>query len=329
MKRILALLLCLLACFSLFFVAPGTTAYAAEDETAVVNNPNSKDRLNLRSDSSAESTSLGKYYNGVKVLIVGYTSDTWAMVNIEGTLGYMMKKYLAYGSAGDSVASAIPTVKVNNPNPKDRLNLRELPSTRADSLGKYDNGTSVEVLGVCGSWYHVRVGGKAGFMMAKYLTGLDGSSGSSGSGSGSGGTGSGTTAVVNNPNPKDRLNLRTKASTSGLSLARYYNGVSAKVLETDGDWVRVRIGTTEGYMMKKFLAFGSDGDKVKSAMPTLKVKNTKPTQRLNLRESPSTTSESLGKYKDGTKAQVLGVLDGWYHVKVDGTIGYMMAKFLQ
>jgi len=59
--------------------------------------------------------------------------------------------------------------KVNNPNPKDRLHLRERPERGSTSLGKFYNGTPVKVLERRGDWARVRLATLEGWMMAKYL----------------------------------------------------------------------------------------------------------------------------------------------------------------
>ena len=48
-------------------LAPGSIAY--------VNNPNPTDRLNLRTKPSAQSVSLGKYYNGTWVTVLGVSGS--------------------------------------------------------------------------------------------------------------------------------------------------------------------------------------------------------------------------------------------------------------
>jgi len=63
---------------------------------------------------------------------------------------------------------------VSNPDPADRLHLRVGPDRGADSLGKFYNGTLVEVLERQGAWYRVRVSGLEGWMMRRYLTEGDG-----------------------------------------------------------------------------------------------------------------------------------------------------------
>ena len=58
---------------------------------------------------------------------------------------------------------------VNNPNPKDRLHLRARPDRRADSLGKFYNGTILQVLEKRGEWRRVAIGSLEGWMMGEYL----------------------------------------------------------------------------------------------------------------------------------------------------------------
>lgn len=64
---------------------------------------------------------------------------------------------------------------VNNPAPADRLHLREEADKTSRSLGKYYNGTPVEVLEKGSSWSRVRIQDMTGWMMSQYLAfGRDG-----------------------------------------------------------------------------------------------------------------------------------------------------------
>lgn len=59
---------------------------------------------------------------------------------------------------------------VYNPDAGDMLNLRRVPSTGAESLGKYHTGVVVQVLeNVDDQWARVRVGQADGYMMRRYL----------------------------------------------------------------------------------------------------------------------------------------------------------------
>lgn len=80
-------------------------------------------------------------------------------------------------------------------------------------------------------------------------------------------------AVVNNPDPADRLHLRTEPEKSARSLGKFYNGTPVKVLGKTSSWTKVEVGfgptARTGWMMTRYLAFGADMDKVQPAFPEL------------------------------------------------------------
>lgn len=79
-------------------------------------------------------------------------------------------------------------------------------------------------------------------------------------------------AVVSNPNPTDRLHLRTEPDRKSVSLGKFYNRTPVYVDEIRGEWAHVTIGRDlSGWMMTKYLAFGADMDKVKCAFPQLSL----------------------------------------------------------
>ena len=140
-------------------------------------------------------------------------------------------------------------------------------------------------------------------------------------------------AIVNNPNPDDRLNLRSEPTTNSTSVAKYFNGTYVTVVDQYNDeWVFVEIGNTnggiaKGYMSSKYLAFDGSGLSITTATPVLVIQNPYG-QGLHLRKMPDITTEktassSIGLFRNGTEVMVLGVLNDWYHVQVGGMTGFM------
>lgn len=74
-------------------------------------------------------------------------------------------------------------------------------------------------------------------------------------------------ATPRNSNPEDRLHLREKAERGSRSLGKFYNGTPVKVLNRGKEWTKVQVGPMTGYMMTRYLAFGSEMKKVKPAVP--------------------------------------------------------------
>lgn len=138
-----------------------------DEYIGIVSNPNATDRLHLRAEPNSNSKSQGKYYNGVRVIINGDISGVWTEVAIGNLTGYMKTEYLK--TDGSIVKSAMPVLKVNNPNPSHNLHLRKEQTTVSESLGLYPNGTEVILMGFNDEWAHVIVDGRMGFMLAKYL----------------------------------------------------------------------------------------------------------------------------------------------------------------
>ena len=92
---------------------PGTreTLAAAlnRDGWAVVRNPDPADRLHLRVQPDRSAESLGKFYNGTPLSVLGQEGD-WTRVALgtDGPEGWMMTRYLAFGSEMDGVEPVFP-----------------------------------------------------------------------------------------------------------------------------------------------------------------------------------------------------------------------------
>lgn len=131
--------------------------------------------LNLRAGDSQNSKTYGNYARGTQVEILG-VGTTWHHVRIGTQVGYMMAKHLV-GDVSfhkDQSSTGAQYAIVANPNPKDRLNLRDKPSEQGNSLGKFYNWTNVLVHEKrSDGWSRVSIGeGKgtiSGYMQTKYL----------------------------------------------------------------------------------------------------------------------------------------------------------------
>ena len=192
-----------------------------------------------------------------------------------------------------------------------KLNLRQQPSLSAKVLGQFPTGTLVEIVEAGDEWHKVEVGGKSGYMMAKFLN--------------SGETQQ--TAVVRT-NTGIGLNLREEPATNGAIITSAKNGAQVVVLQKGREWSRVSVGGEEGFMATQYLHFGNAP--VKPTGKVAVVANPKDTQVLNLRQTASLDAKVLDYYRNGVKVTILSAGDTWHKVQVeDGKIGYMMAKFLK
>ena len=123
------------------------------------------------------------------------------------------------------------------------VRLRLGPSTSYASQTTLPSGTVVTVLEKGTVWTRIQAGTLSGYMMSKFLVSSGGSSTSSTPSLGS--------ATVYAGNGK-RTWLRT--APNGRRLGLYSDGTPLTILGYKGEWTRVMIGSSVGYMMSKYIA---------------------------------------------------------------------------
>ena len=123
------------------------------------------------------------------------------------------------------------------------VRLRLGPGTNYASQTTLPSGTVVTVLEQGTVWTRIQAGALSGYMMSKFLVSSGGSSTSSTPSLGS--------ATVYAGNGK-RTWLRT--APNGRRLGLYSDGTPLTILGYKGEWTRVMIGSSVGYMMSKYIA---------------------------------------------------------------------------
>lgn len=137
---------------------------------AVVNNPDPADRLHLREEPDKDSLSLGKYYNGVRVVIRGSSIDGYTPVSIGGTKGYMKTEYLIVSGEGQPYPpSAMPWVQLKTKNASEKVYLFSAASTTSQVLGEYSEGAMAILMGFNSDWAHVIIDGMTGFIPLSFI----------------------------------------------------------------------------------------------------------------------------------------------------------------
>ena len=131
-------------------------------------------------------------------------------------------------------------------------------------------------------------------------------------------------AAVANPNPQDRLHLRTRPDRAAPSLGKFHNRTPVQVLEKRRDWSRVSIGLDghlEGWMMTRYLGFGAAMDGVKAAQPDKVLKEA----YLNRRPYPTADLRETAPAPMGYPVWIVGVGGDALYALLDaeGNTGYM------
>ena len=289
---------CALALTLALCLLPG--AVMAAGQYAVVKNG----KLNLRAAATAGSESLGLYSSGTWVEILGQ-SGNWRYVRTEdGQYGYMSANYLTIDNAATLSSGTVH-------NPDGYVNLRAYASMSAQVLGRYQPGTTVDILARLSSgWTQVRVGSHTGYMVSDFvLSDMQSKAGHIVSRFGS------------------RINLRSGPSTDAEVITSLPTGANVSVLISGKNWHKITSGTYTGYISAQYVAMGASSTAQPSAV-TAYVSNPRATQVLNLRAQPSLDAKVLGYYSNGTQVRVVSKGVTWSEVYVGNTHGYMMTQYL-
>lgn len=112
----------------------------------------------------------------------------------------------------------------------------------------------------------------------------------------------------------NELNIRENTDTDSEVLAKLDAGDSVEILESSGEWYKIKSGDATGYVKKIYIS-------------TSNVAYSKEA-KLNLREEADKSSDSLKKLALGEQVTVLGTSGSWTKVNAGGTIGYVKSSNL-
>ncbi len=282
------------------------------------------DSLNLRADASSGSKWLGSYDRGAWVTVTGSKNNFYAVTTTDGKAGYMSKNYLA---STDRLAYGNVTV-VNNQKATAFLNLRAYPSYSASVITILYNGVPLNVLSESDGWYYVQLGDVKGHVRSEFTNTSYQPLGAN-------------VATIKTPN-NTAVNMRV-APNSGATVRRQFSGDRyVSVLIRGSHWWYVGIDGYAGFVSSDFLteglhaerdeawkAEGEQGGETESTSYAT-VTNPVSTQKLNLRELPSTAADIVAQLGNGTKLTMLEQGTEWCRVYTDGIAasGYVMTRYL-
>ena len=142
-----------------------------ENSQMYVSTANGKN-LNLRYQPTTDSARAGSYSQGTAVTVLN-RSATWAYVNVNGNMGFMMLRHLS--TVRPDVPAPTPVTPVGQAtvvHPRGSfVNLRSSRTTDTNSniLARVNSGTVVDVL-VWDRWYStISYNGIVGYMVSSYL----------------------------------------------------------------------------------------------------------------------------------------------------------------
>lgn len=209
------------------------------------------------------------------------------------------------------------------------LNLRAAATTSSSIVTTLKHGTTVAVTGESGDWYAINAGGKAGYVMKKYVT----FSTNTPDNGGDDNTGKTFPATIKLSSASSTVNVRAGAGTNYSKLGTLKHGAGVNVVASNGDWYKIEYGTGYGYVLKSYVRLTSSGssgsDSSSGSSGSQSAQTATTTTSVNLRSKGSTSSTKLGTYPKGTKVKVLDKGSSWSKVEVSGKTGYMINTYLK
>ena len=196
------------------------------------------------------------------------------------------------------------------------LNLRQTASLDAKVLGQYGTGTWIEVLSKGETWSKVKVAGKEGYMMTKYLN-----------------FGATASTLYVRTNTGIGLNLREAPNTCARIITSFPVGTAVTVLQAGSAWHKVKAGNLVGYMSSAYLTAAKPSSAAQQpACPTAVkavLKNINGGCTVNFRQAPGMKTKVIKAYPVGTVVTVLEKGALWSKVEIDGVQGYVSTYMLK
>lgn len=307
--------------------------------------------------SPSYTASYEMYGYGTEIRLMGSINGWWHIEVLpqqdqyfnHTVTGFVPASNTQFQLISGNYTAGYATAGVKNPNPNDRLNLRAEPSSKSTSLGKYYNGTTVAILDKQNDWYKVQIGNTIGWMSGSFLDV------------------SAAQHSIKDVRPvltvlgNNTELFYDRSETSGI-VTTFSAGTKVTVLGVSSTWYHVEYDGQYGFVRISDMSVGEtyvfETETTKVVRPAWQTKphgeiptaawpinhdkngdgqfdylvaivnNPNPSERLHLREEPSSSSDSAGKYNNGVQAQVLEQRDGWVHVSINGLDGWMDARYL-
>lgn len=283
--------------------------------------------LNLR--DAINGTRVAVIPQGATVSVHSKGAD-WCRVSYSGKTGYVMTKFLSFGSAAPTeTPTPAPEVVISYARVNTvtgGLNLRETPN--GTRIAVIPQNAVIGVITKGADWSRVKYGDKVGYVMTKFLADT-----------------TATPAPTTPPTPGDTLqcygkvttanggglNMRSGPATTYGRIASIKNGGVVEVYDKGAVWSRIKYNGTFGYVMSQYLTFSAErpSENPDPVIPSgAKAQVTTTAGSLNMRAGMGTTYALIGKIPQKAYVEVLTYGPSWCYVSYNGLKGYVMTTYL-
>lgn len=234
------------------------------------------------------------------------------MNNSKKAFGAIATTMCLYSAINTKVAIAAPIdigkITVDN------LNVRASNNTSSKVLGTLKKDSKVNILEKKGDWYKIDYNGQNAWVFSEYVSIEHNTSDSS------------TTINKNGVVNAISLNLRSGAGTNHSVVKTMPKGTSLLVIEKIGDWYKVDVNGTIGYVSCEYVTLGNNNDQ--NTDQANGENGFVTADNLNLRTGAGTNYGVIKVLSKDTKVTVTEKLSGWYKISVNGTSGYVSSQYI-
>ncbi len=197
--------------------------------------------LNFRKGPDTTYKAMTVLKKGTQAEVIEVTDNNWYKIRVNGTEGYVSGDFVTFyaNSLTDPIPSNEEKSETTYLYTTTNLNFREGPSTKYNRITLLRTDTKLELLEhLDNNWYKVRYNGQIGYVSGDYVS-FNSSK-------------SYRKDIKQVVYATTTLNLREKATTDSQSLYKLSPYETCEVLETIGDWYKVRCADQIGYVNKSY-----------------------------------------------------------------------------
>lgn len=282
--------------------------------------------LNLR--DAINGTRVAVIPQGATVSVHSKGAD-WCRVSYSGKTGYVMTKFLTFGSAAPTeTPTPAPEVVISYARVNTvtgGLNLRETPN--GTRIAVIPQNAVIGVITKGADWSRVKYGDKVGYVMTKFLADTTATPAPSTPAPGNTLQCYGKVTTANGGG----LNMRSGPATTYGRIASIKNGGVVEVYDKGAVWSRIKYNGTFGYVMSQYLTFSAErpSENPDPVIPSgAKAQVTTTAGSLNMRAGMGTTYALIGKIPQKAYVEVLTYGPSWCYVSYNGLKGYVMTTYL-
>ena len=282
--------------------------------------------LNLR--DAINGTRVAVIPQGATVSVHSKGAD-WCRVSYSGKTGYVMTKFLTFGSAAPTeTPTPAPEVVISYARVNTvtgGLNLRETPN--GTRIAVIPQNAVIGVITKGADWSRIKYGDKVGYVMTKFLADTTATPAPSTPAPGNTLQCYGKVTTANGGG----LNMRSGPATTYGRIASIKNGGVVEVYDKGAVWSRIKYNGTFGYVMSQYLTFSAErpSENPDPVIPSgAKAQVNTTAGSLNMRAGMGKTYAVVTQIPQKAYVEVLTYGPSWCYVSYNGLKGYVMTTYL-